>query len=223
MRAFLLGAALLAIGAGCGSNDSSDPNDPNDPVDPTNPTDPNDPPTAEEIARDNQDLATVLAAHVYGEFSFQLAAANIAEGRYPEGFSMTSSTVEETKGVGSVGGMSYDFSYHCNDGTTAHTFVPCDGGAHHAHMLINMSGAQTVGAMAMGSIDRVVDWEIRDLMLDKARFRGPDKMSLDANVQGADFKIQFNAILEHGTDKRTVALVLRRAQGAWKVASIARR
>src|SRR5690242_4690886 len=105
MRAFLLGAALLAIGAGAcgGSNDSSDPNDPNDPVDPTDPTDPNDPPTPEEVARDNQDLANVLAAHVYGEFSFQLIAANIAEGRYPEGFMQTSSTLEETKAVGSLG------------------------------------------------------------------------------------------------------------------------
>jgi hypothetical protein len=198
MRAFLLGAALLAIGAGaCGGNDdNSDPNDPNDPVDPTDPTDPNDPPTPEEIARDNQQLATVLAAHVFGEFSFQLTAANISEGRYPEGFMQTSSTLEETMGVGSAGGLSYAFTYHCNDGTTAHMFVPCDGNAHHAHFAVTMTGAQTVGAMAMGEIDRTVDWEIRDLMLDKARFRGPDKMSLSTNVDGAEFKIQFNAVYE---------------------------
>lgn len=197
MRAFLLGAALLAISAGaCGGSDSSDPNDPNDPVDPMDPTDPNDPPTPEEVARDNQELATVIAAHVYGEFSFQLIAANISEGRYPEGFMMTSSTVEETSGVGTSGGMSYAFVYHCNDGTTTHTFVPCDGNAHHSHFKVTMTGDQTVGAMAMGAIDRVVDWEIRDLMLDKARFRGPDKMSLQTTVDGAAYKVQFNAVYE---------------------------
>jgi hypothetical protein len=38
-----------------------------------------------------------------------------------------------------------------------------------------------------------------------------------------DGGVQFNAILEHGTDKRTVVLTVRRSQGTWKVASIARK
>ena len=34
----------------------------------------------------------------------------------------------------------------------------------------------------MSEINRVVDWEIRDVMLDKARFRGPDGLSLKTSV-----------------------------------------
>lgn len=197
MRAFLLGASLLALAA-CGSSD--DNSDPNDPVDPQDPTDPQDPPTPEESARDTDELATILAAHVRGEFPMQLMAAEISESRLPAGFTITGQTAEEATGTGAVGAMSFDFVFHCNDGTTAHLIVPCDGSAHHSHIKITATGAQSMGAISMTDIERVVDWEIRDLALDKARFRGPDGVSLQTavttNGELASYGVQFNATYE---------------------------
>ena len=200
MRAFLLGVSVLALAA-CGSNsDDNDPMNPDDPVDPADPTDPNDPPTPEESARDMDELASILAAHVRGEFATQLAAAQISMGQYPEGFSLTNQTAEQYEGVGSKDGLSYSFVYHCNDGTTAHLIVPCDGAAHHSHFKLTLTGSQAMGAIAMNEINRVVDWEIRDLALGKARFRGPDGLSLKTSVETAgevaNYTVQFNATYE---------------------------
>src|SRR5688572_19936213 len=157
MRAFLLGAALLAFGA-CGGND-----DPGPGPDPVDPTDDEDPPTPEETARDYDELASILGAHVRGEFQLQLAGALITENQPPEGFSITNSAVELSNGVGSAGGMNYTFEFYCNDGSPEHTRVPCDGLAHHSHILFTATGSQSVGATSMDSIMRRVDWEIRDI------------------------------------------------------------
>jgi hypothetical protein len=196
MRAFLLGAAVLALAA-CGSNNGDDPDDPVDPVDPTDPTDP---PTPEESARDYDELATIVAAHVRAEFPLQLAAAEISEARFPAGFSITSQTAEEYQGAGTFGSLSASVVYHCNDGTTAHLIVPCDGTAHHSHMKWTLTGSQAMGAISMDQISRVVDWEIRDLLLDKARFRGPDGITLKTAVTtdgvAAQYSVQFNAVYE---------------------------
>lgn len=195
MRAFLLSAAVLALAA-CGSSGD----DPNDPLDPVDPTDPTDPPTPEETARDYDELASILAAHVRAEFPLQLIAARVSEGQYPEGFSMTSQTPEEYQGVGTVGALSLSFVYHCNDGTTAHLIVPCDGTAHHSHIKLTMTGSQAMGAISMDQINRTVDWEIRDLTLDKARFRGPDALSLTTSVTtegvAAQYTLMFSAVYE---------------------------
>jgi hypothetical protein len=187
MRAFLVGATFTALAvAGCSNNDSSTPDiaDPDDQMDQGDePTDPVDPPTEEELARDNDELAQVLGAHVRGEFGIQLVAFEISKGRFPEGFAQTgvSDTLEAT-GTGALGGMTYAFTYHCNADDTAHTVVACDGNAGHSHMLWTMSGSETVGAMAMNDMSRTVDWEIRDLMFDKARFRGPDNVAVSSSV-----------------------------------------
>jgi hypothetical protein len=172
--------------AGCSNNDSSTPDiaDPDDQMDQGDePTDPVDPPTEEEIARDNDELAQVLAAHIRGEFQIQHVAFEISKGRFPEGFAQTgvSDTLEAT-GTGALGGMSYAFTYHCNVDDAAHTRVLCDGNAGHSHMLWTMTGSETVGVMSMNDMARTVDWEIRDLLVDKARFRGPDNVAVSSSV-----------------------------------------
>ena len=194
MRAFLLGAALLASGA-CGGG-----NDPGPGPDPTDPTDPDDPPTPEETARDYDEVANILGAHVRGEFALQLAGAAITESQPPEGFSITSQAIEESAGVGTSGSMNYEFWFYCNDGSQAHTKVPCNGAAHHSHIKFVATGSQAIGAMAMEQITRTVDWEIRDITLDKARFRGPDSVSLQTQIategETAAYKISFDAVYE---------------------------
>lgn len=200
MRAFLLGASLLALSA-CGSSDSDNTPDPNDPVDPVDPTDPEDPPTPAELARDNDELASILAAHVRAEFPMQLMAAQISEGQLPAGFAVTASNEDgSSTGSGTADTMSYVFTFHCNDASEAHLVVPCDGNAHHSHIKFEVTGSQAMGSIAMNEIDRVVDWEIRDLMVDKARFRGPDGMSLRTAVttdgETAQYGVQFNATYE---------------------------
>jgi hypothetical protein len=200
MRTFLAATIFVLGTAACSSDTPSDPTDPTDPIDPTNPTDPDDPPTPEEIALDNAQVAEILGAHVYGEFSLQLGAASISKGIVPEGFTapVPDENLEYTAS-GQVGNMTYSLVYHCNDGTPQHVYVPCDGTAHHSHMKIQATGAQAIGAMAMDEIDRVVDWEIRDLLVQKARFRGPDKMTLHTVVNGdepASYLVKFNAVYE---------------------------
>ena len=201
MGAFLLGAAVLALAA-CGSNSDNDPNDPNDPVDPQDPTDPEDPPTPDESARDSDELASIIAAHVRGEFPMQLVAAEISENRFPAGFSQTGTTAEGGyTAVGSQGGLSFAIDYYCNDGVAdSHAVIACEGAAHHSHVKITATGSQSMGEISMSEINRVVNWEIRDLTLDKARFRGPDGLSLKTTVatngEAASYKVQFNATYE---------------------------
>ena len=200
MRAFLLGASLLALSACGSSNDSDNTPDPSDPVDPQDPTDPSDPPTPEELARDNDELASILAAHVRAEFPMQLTAAEISKGVIPAGFSVAPVGDGSFSGTGSADGMSYAFTFHCNDGTESHLVVPCDGAAHHSHIKYEVTGSQSMGSIAMNEINRVVDWEIRDINLGKARFRGPDGLSLKTSVstngEVAQYGVQFTATYE---------------------------
>lgn len=202
MRASLLGAAVLALAA-CGANDgnTTDPTDPTDPVDPTDPTDPTDPPTPDESARDNDEVAAIIAAHVRAEFPIQLLTAEISKNNYPAGFSLTGESNLEYTGVGTLGSLDFNFVFHCNnDSVPGDPFVPCDGTAHHSHFQLSLSGAQSMGAIQMDEINRVVTWEIRDLVLDKARFRGPDALSLRTAVttegELADYVVQFDAVYE---------------------------
>jgi hypothetical protein len=200
MRASLLGASILALAVGACAEPSPLP----DPVGPgsndndTPPeTDDTDPPTADEIARDNDELAQVLAAHIRGEFALQLAAAEISESRPPTGIVLNG----DGTGAGALGSLNLSFTYHCNDGTTAHLVVPCDGNAHHSHIQLTVAGSNTVGSMAMDGIDRFVDWEIRDLTLDKARFRGPDNVAVHTALTGTDgalasYSLRFDATYE---------------------------
>jgi hypothetical protein len=201
MRAFLLGASLLALSACGSSNDGDNTPDPSDPVDPMDPTDPQDPPTPAEMARDNGELASILAAHVRAEFPMQLMAADISEGRVPAGFSIGAQNADGSfTGSGSTGALTYAFTFHCNDGSTEHLVVPCDGNAHHSHIKFEVMGSQSMGSIAMNEINRVVDWEIRDLQVDKARFRGPDGLSLKTSVstegEAAQYGVQFTAAYE---------------------------
>ncbi len=205
MRASLLGASILALAVGACAEPNPKPDDPADPTDDpaddddTTPpdTDDVDPPTADEIARDNDELAQVLAAHIRGEFALQIAAAEISEGRPPAGITLPG----DGTGYGALGSLNLSFTYHCNDGTTEHLVVPCDGNAHHAHIQLTVAGSNTVDTMAMDGIDRFVDWEIRDLLVDKARFRGPDDVAVHTSVIGADgvsssYSLNFDATYE---------------------------
>jgi hypothetical protein len=165
------------------------------------PTDPNDPPTAEESARDNDELASIIAAHVRAEFPMQLMAADISEGRVPTGFTIGAQNEDGSfTGTGATDALSYAFTFHCNDGSAEHLVVPCDGTAHHSHIKFEVMGSQSMGSIAMNEINRVVDWEIRDLALDKARFRGPDGLSLKTSVatngEAASYGIMLNATYE---------------------------
>jgi hypothetical protein len=199
MRAFLLGAACIALWIPA----CSDPHPGPDVADPDDQqgqgeeeTDTMDPPTPEESARDQDELAQILGAHIRGEFAIQLMAAEISESRMPEGFAMTA----PGQGTGVAGSMTYAFTFWCNDGSAAHTVVPCDGTAHHSHVQLTMTGSQTVDSVALDQINRYVDWEIRDITLDKARFRGPDNLAMSTAVttEGvqATYKLNIDATYE---------------------------
>jgi len=196
MRASLLTATLFTLAA-CGSEKDS-----NDPADPTDPTDP---PTADESARDSDEVASILTAHLRAEFPFQLQLAQISKGQPVDGFSVASGTNTagqlEYTGSGVIGGLNIALVFHCNDGINEPIpYVPCDGTANHSHVKVTTSGAQTADSLNMDAIDRLVDWEIRDLLAGKARFRGPDSLSVHTSVttdnEPADYNIDFTAVYE---------------------------
>jgi len=198
MRAFLLGAALLATA--CGSNDPAVSTDAMSPTDSTAPTDSTDPDDAAVIARDKDELATILAAHLRAEFPVQLIAAQLSRGTYPDGFQLTGTGVSglEYTGIGATGSLSFSFSYFCHgEALPGDPPIPCDAAAHHSHFTLALTGSQTMGDISMTAIDRVVVWEIRDLALGKARISGPDALSLDTSVSTegvqADYHLTFDA------------------------------
>ena len=83
----------------------------------------------------------------------------------------------------SDGSLDFDFSYFCHgEGLPGNPLVPCDGDAHRSQFKLTVTGSQSMGTIAMNGIDRFVDWEIRDLMLNKARFRGQDALELNTEV-----------------------------------------
>src|SRR5688500_1538852 len=196
MKTLFLGAAVLAFAA-CGSDTPDDPNDPGDPNDPNDPNpDPDSNP--DTTARDRDELASILGGHIRAEFGLQLALAELSRGRAAPGFAITSSNVDETHGTGTIGSMSYTFRLICHGGTAPPYFNQfCDGTAHHSHMLVMASGSQAIGTMSMDGFNRTVDWEIRDITLEKAKFKGPDNVAvttqLNANGESSVYKLTFDA------------------------------
>jgi hypothetical protein len=198
MRKILL-TGLLALAA---CNSSSPNENPDSPVDPADPTDPDDPPSPDESARDYDELATIISAHLRAEFALQWASAAIVKNELalPEGFFITGDDGNDAIGQGTYGGLNIAFLLHCNDGTAAHTRVPCNELAHHGHIKLTIDGAQTMGVISMNDVQRVVNWEVRDVNLGKARFRGLDgmvlKTAVTTNGELASYTVMFDAVYE---------------------------
>jgi len=192
MRTILL-TGLTVVMVACGGSKGDD-------APPT--TDGEDPPTPEEVAQDYDELATILSAHVLAEFPLQLTVAHLVrnEAVPPDGFVETGDTGDDATGTGTFGGLAIDFLLHCNDASPEHLRVPCNELANHGHIKMTITGDQQALALSMSGIDRMVDWEVRDINLGKARFRGPDAMSLQTSVatngEGADYSIRFDAVYE---------------------------
>src|SRR5687767_9743264 len=151
MRKILL-TGLLALAA-CNNSTPNDEN-PDSPVDPAEPTDPDDPPNPDESARDYDELAAILSAHLRAEFALQWTAAAIikSDAVQPEGFFITGDDGADAIGQGTFGGLNIAYAMHCNDGSTAHLRVPCNETAHHGHVKMTINGTQTMGVIAMNDV-----------------------------------------------------------------------
>jgi len=192
MRTILLtGLTVVMVACGGSKGDDAPPS-----------TDDEDPPTPEEVAQDYDELATILSAHVLAEFPLQLTIAQLVrnEAVPPDGFVITGDTGDDAMGTGTFNGLAIDFLLHCNDGSPEHLRVPCNELANHGHIKLTMTGDQQAVALAMTGIDRMVDWEVRDINLGKARFRGPDAMTaqtaVTTNGVAASYTIRFDAVYE---------------------------
>jgi len=194
MRTILLSSLAVAMIACGGSSNKGDDAPP--------PTDDDDPPTPEEVARDYDELATVVSAHLLAEFPLQLTVAQMLrnEAVLPDGWVITGDDGLDTLGTGTFGGLGIEFAFHCNDASPEHLRVPCNSLANHGHIRMTITGDQQAVTLAMTGITRMVDWEVRDINLGKARFRGPDAMALETAVAGADvtsdFGVMFDAVYE---------------------------
>jgi hypothetical protein len=195
MRAFLLGAAVLALAAGCTDDGSKDPlNDP----DPTDDGDDgggggggggsdDDTTPPDEAARDYDGVASVIGADVIGgELGGMLDMVVISEGGMPAGFNYLGVDATNTHhAMGVRGGLEFHYFYHCND--AGDVILPtCDGNANHSHVDVSWSGALQAGTMSISSVSLEGNWAVRDLSVDKPRVGGDGKLSLVANLGGTD-------------------------------------
>jgi hypothetical protein len=191
MRAFLLGVAVLALGA-CATD--SDPSTP-DPIPDPDP-DPDPVPTDDE-ARDYDDIAaTIGATSAMGELRAMIDASMLAEGVVPA--DLTYIGVDGTfthHARGTRAGVTFDYFYHCND--DADVIVPsCSGNDNHAHIAVQWAGDASSDTMAMEAIAREGDWTIRDMRADKPRVGGDGEISFVARSSDSVYNLSYAATFD---------------------------
>ncbi len=208
MRAFLLGAALVATTACAGDQDRDDDiNDPDGDGDGDGGSGGgggggggSDDTPVDEVARDYDGVASAIGASAYvGELSAMLDIVVISEGGMPEGISYLGSNDQHFHHAsGSRGGLTFHYMYHCND--AGDLILPtCDGNANHSHVDVSWSGGLEGAAMSIESVALEGNWAVRDLSVDKPRVGGDGKMSFVARIAGgaaATFNISYDATFD---------------------------
>ena len=142
MRAFLIGASILALSACSGSDDPKDPNDPSDPSDPSDPNDPNDPnDPVDHVARDYDDVAAAIGASGRnGDIAAMLDMVVISHGGMPADVTPLGENANHFQHASAVrNGVTFDYLYHCND--DADVIVPCAPTVNHSHITLKYSGS----------------------------------------------------------------------------------
>lgn len=198
MRAFLLGAALIASGACAGDQDNDGDN--NDPSGDGDTDGSGDGTPTDEAARDYDGVASAIGASAsMGELAAMVDMVAIAEGAMPQG--VTYVGVDDAHfhhATAARGGLTFDYLYHCND--SADVIVPtCDGNANHSHVTVKWTGNVAATKLTIDSIALEGDWAVRDLQVDKPRLGGDGKMSFVARIDdgtAATFKISYDATLD---------------------------
>lgn len=205
MRAFLLGAALLATAACAGDQDNDDDiNDPSGGDDDGGGGggggggDDDTPP--DEAARDYDGVATAIGASAsVGELSAMLDMVVISEGGLPAGVEYHGADGQHFHHAAATrGGLTFQYLYHCND--DADVIVPtCDGTANHSHVSVSFTGSVAASKMTIDSVSLEGDWAVRDLQIDKPRVGGDGKASFVARIDdgvAATFDLSYDATLD---------------------------
>lgn len=198
MRAFLIGASVLALSACSGSDDPRDPVDPDDPTDPT-PDDPDDPNPDDPIdheARDYDDVATTIGASArVGEFAVMLDMMVISHGGMPADVQYHGQVGGHFHHATSLrNGINFDYLYHCNDNADA--IVPvCNNTIDHSHFTVKLSG-DAVGAMEMNGLATKGGFTVRDIDIVKPRVGGTDALDFTARVNNADYVFAFDTAFD---------------------------
>lgn len=196
MRAFLLGATVLALAA-CGSDEPNDPKDPTDPSDPGNPDTPDDPDDpVDHVARDYDDMASAIAGSArVGEVAAMLDLVVISHGGMPSDIMyLGADGAHFHHATGVRSGVTFDYLYHCNDNADA-IVAQCGSTVDHSHITVKLSG-NTAGAMAMNGIDAKGSWTVRDIDIAKPRIGGTLALDFTTRVNNADFVFSFDAVLD---------------------------
>lgn len=206
MRAFLLGAAILATSACAGDQDNDqDINDPSDDGDGGGSGGGgggggDDDPPPDEAARDYDGVATAIGASAsVGELSAMLDMVAISEGTMPQGIAYHGSNdAHFHHATATRAGLTFQYLYHCNDNADA--IVPtCDGNANHSHVELTWSGALDSAALTIDSVALEGAWAVRDLQVDQPRIGGDAKMSFVARIAGSEpatFNISYDATFD---------------------------
>ena len=186
MRAFLLSALALTA---CSSSDTPDPGDPGDP----GPVDPGDPAPPDEAQRDYDDVAKSIGASIQtGELQAMVDVVILSVDGTPPGLSR----INAGEVVGERNGVTFHYTYHCND--TADVIIDaCDDRAHHEHVHVLWSG--DLAGAPMSGIVREGDWTVRDLLVDKPRVGGDGHMSYVHQMEsdGSTYDLTYDATFDH--------------------------
>ena len=189
MRAFLLGAAVLALGACAADTDPSTP-------DPIPDPDPDPVPTDDE-ARDYDDVAATIGATAsMGELQAMIDASLLAEGVIPSDLTYLGADGSFTHHArGTRGGVTFDYFYHCNDDADV-IVATCSGNDNHAHLAVQWAGDASSDTMAMEAIAREGDWTVRDLRVDKPRVGGDGEISFVARSSDSTYNLSYTATFD---------------------------
>ena len=189
MRAFLLGAAVLALGA-CATD--SDPSTPDPIPDP----DPDPVPTDDE-ARDYDDIAATIGATAsMGELRAMIDVSLLAEGVVPSDLTYLGADGTFTHHArGARGGVTFDYFYHCNDDADV-IVASCGGNDNHAHVAVQWAGDASSETMAMEAIAREGDWTVRDMRADKPRVGGDGEISFVARSSDSSYNLSYTATFD---------------------------
>ena len=191
MKAFLLGAAVLALGACATDRDPSTP----DPI--PNPDPDPDPVPTDDEARDYDDIAATIGATAsMGELRAMIDVSLLAEGVVPSDLTDLGADGTFTHHVrGARGGVTFDYLYHCNDDADV-IVASCSGSDNHAHVAVEWAGDASSDTMAMEAIARDGDWTVRDMRVDKPRVGGDGEISFVARSDDSSYNLSYTATFD---------------------------
>jgi hypothetical protein len=149
--------------------------------------------------QDYNDVAASIAANLSaGDLPSMVDAINMAYGRMPAGYTITTKT--DSAGVsydlldGTRAGVTVHYKLYCRD--DADLEAMCNGAENHAHVKPTYSGSLTAASASIDGIQRSAAWIVRDLGMPSARIGGSGTDALSSHLSTGDYTIMLTDTLK---------------------------